>query len=113
MSSIAKDLKPVSYIRLPEPFNNAVQNTKTPSFATRTEAQLYDQGITYNEPGLTYNEIGIAYGGVYGAQDKREIRNYAVLPTPINNKIYDIPGQIVPPAGDSGMLIGILGLTYP
>jgi hypothetical protein len=30
-----------------------------------TQAQVYSQGITYDNAGITYDNIGIAYGGVY------------------------------------------------
>lgn len=31
----------------------------------KTNALVYDPGITYNESGLSYNEVGYAYGGLY------------------------------------------------
>jgi len=79
----------------------------------KTNALVYDQGITYNESGLTYNQLGIAYGGLY---------EYDLVP--ITPQIEIVMPSIVfsgdfgatipqPPQGDSGMLIGILGLTYP
>lgn len=33
----------------------------------KTQAELEDQGLTYNEAGISYNESGIFYGGVFGA----------------------------------------------
>lgn len=108
-----------------------------------TQAQLYDQGITYNQPGLTYNNIGIAYGGVYNADwDNLTSISFAknIIPTisiaidkgqgftiPILSLAENIKpmiytysdiykpgsGTITPPSGNSGYLIGILGLTYP
>ncbi len=36
----------------------------------RTDAQLLEQGYTYNQAGMTYNQAGVSYGGVYQvAQD--------------------------------------------
>ncbi len=32
-----------------------------------TQAQVFNQNITYSNPGITYSNIGIAYGGVYNA----------------------------------------------
>lgn len=32
----------------------------------RTEANIHNPGITYNESGIAYNEVGYAYGGRYG-----------------------------------------------
>lgn len=115
MTSYAKQIKPSSAIRIPSPLPSFVKKETASSFASRTDSLLYDQGITYNEAGLTYNEIGIAYGGVYGAQDKRNIVSFAREVLPHNHVIRDLPGQAPtpPPAENSGMLIGILGLTYP
>lgn len=31
----------------------------------QTQAQLADQGYTYNQPGFTYNQAGWQYGGIY------------------------------------------------
>lgn len=79
-----------------------------------TDAQLYDQSITYNEVGLTYDQIGIAYGGVYGGQEKRVMLSMAPTIQPTIVKAYDQAGTAtIPPSSNSGMLIGILGLTYP
>lgn len=32
---------------------------------SQTDAQIYEQGITYDNAGITYDNVGIAYGGVY------------------------------------------------
>lgn len=79
----------------------------------KTNTQIYDQGITYNEAGVSYNDARYAYGGIYG---------FDIYP--LVNKGVDIRPRIVaagdfqgtaptPPTGNSGMLIGMLGLTYP
>lgn len=59
--------------------------------AEKSDARLYDQGITYNEPGITYNEIGIAYGGVYGAQGTRPPHSLAQSIHPTIARIDDLP----------------------
>lgn len=78
----------------------------------RTNAQVYDQGITYNEPGLTYNEIGYAYGGLY---------EYAIVPlmtVVLSPKPHivthsDIYTPFVEPGESAGMPMGLLlALTY-
>ena len=79
----------------------------------KTNALVYDQSITYNESGITYNEVGVAYGGLY---------EYDLVPVTPQIEIVmpsivfsgDFGATIpVPPQEDSGMLIGILGLTKP
>lgn len=77
-----------------------------------TNAKVYDQGYTYNQSGFTYNQAGVAYGGVYNVdQDIVPLVSLAQQPYPIifgNSDIYT-PGQ----RESAGMLMGILGLTYP
>ena len=65
--------------------------------APRTQAQLEDQGYTYNQSGQTYNEAGVMYGGIYNF-------NQDVLPMELSfTDIYTVkyipppvPGQNVP-----------------
>ncbi len=86
----------------------------SPAIAAKSEAQLYDQGITYNQAGLTYNEIGITYGGVFGAKDARIPISLAQAIHPTIVRSYDQQGTVtIPPAGNSGYLVGMLGMTYP
>lgn len=77
----------------------------------RTEAQLYDQGYTYNEPGISFDQVGVAYGGIYG---------YDITPL-VSMSISIFPhiilaGDFYTPGGGTvsrrGFLIGMLGLTY-
>ena len=69
-----------------------------------TQTHAYDQGYTYNQSGQTYNQLGVAYGGVY---------NYNQDVVPATLTFSDVYSIFVPPSGNSGLLIGILGLTYP
>lgn len=81
-----------------------------------TQAQLNDQGYTYNQPGFTYNQIGVAYGGIYrNNQDISPVffNDTATLLTPIISSIINVATGTTPPPSNSGMLMGILGLTYP
>ena len=89
--------------------------------ASATNAKLLDQGYTYNQPGFSYNQAGVDYGGVYLTnQDIAPsfLNDSATIITPRISGIIDIGiigtggGTITPPT-NSGMLIGILGLTYP
>lgn len=57
---------------------STAQEIKPSGVANRTEAQLSDQSIAYNQSDITYNEIGVTYGGVYGAQDARIIVGQAI-----------------------------------
>lgn len=89
-----------------------VKDRKPTLSVGRTNANLYDQGYTYNEAGLTYNQIGVAYGGIY-ENDIYPILSRALSVYPRIVLVGDFQGT---PAGTAavggGMLIGILGLTY-
>ncbi len=37
--------------------------------ALSTEAQLANQGYTYNQAGYSYNQLGVQYGGIYNYED--------------------------------------------
>ena len=76
-----------------------------------TNAQIANQGYTYNESGLTYNNIGVMYGGIY-EHDIYPLVSFFRYIRPHINSAYNINETIyIPPT--SGMLIGMLGLTYP
>ncbi len=81
-----------------------------------TQAQLKDQGYTYNQAGFTYNQVGVTYGGVYNAAQDivPELSLAQKEPITITN-FFDLytTNNPTPPPTNSGMLIGILGLTYP
>lgn len=79
-----------------------------------TQAQVYEQGITYDQAGITYDNVGIAYGGVYNTnEDVVPLVSLAENISPFIAGYSDMYSQYVPPAADHGMLIGMLGLTYP
>lgn len=79
-----------------------------------TDASLVDQGYTYNQAGLTYNQVGVEYGGIQASnQDVTEMLFTTDPVTPHNIIFDDIYTPFVPPPKNSGMLMGILGLTYP
>jgi hypothetical protein len=89
-------------------------NTNPVVVVGKTNAQLHDQGITYNESGLTYDEVGYAYGGVYG-HDIQKIMSIASNKKPTTIYFTDAGGIQVSHGTvvlEKGMLIGILGLTY-
>lgn len=51
----------------PDPEGTAVPSALKPIMSVqRTNAQVSNPGITYNEAGFTYNQSGTTYGGVYG-----------------------------------------------
>ena len=58
-----------------------VRTLKLVNRAQKTNVQLYDQGITYNEPGLSYNDIGYGYGGLYEYVVYHQVNK--VLPQPL------------------------------
>ncbi len=81
----------------------------------KTQALLADQGYTYNQAGFTYNQAGVMYGGLYNInQDVAPafFNDLASFVKPSISGIIDIQGGRAG-GGNSGMLMGILGLTYP
>ena len=80
----------------------------------RTNVVINNQGYTYNEAGFTYNELGWMYGVIFGHDIYPLIAN-AVLTKPRITLGRDFGAKVTPPTptGNSGMLIGMLGLTYP
>lgn len=86
----------------------------------KTQAQLADQGFTYNQPGFTYNQPGWQYGGVYNQnQDLSPIftNDTATLLTPVISSIINVDTHPIIPATDSKSLLPIglpfYFLTYP
>ena len=81
-----------------------------------TQAKLEDQGYTYNQAGLSYNQAGVMYGGIYNRNEdivplvSLASQNY---PTVAGYSDIYTPGGTPPPPTNSGLLMGILGLTYP
>lgn len=106
---LAKQIKPVGSV---QPFRiaNNVYQAKTPVLVARTEAELHENGYTYNETGFTYNQAGVTYGGVFGSQDVRPLVSLAqsIHPTIFGAGDFEPTERTV----GRGMLIGILGLTY-
>lgn len=106
-----------------------------------TQAQVFEQGITYDQVGFTYDQIGIAYGGIYNTDEdviptislaENIIPRIAMISDegrgftdPIISLAETIRPSIFgysdiytnntppPPQPNAGMLMGILGLTYP
>lgn len=71
-----------------------------------TDAQLADQGNTFNQAGHTFNQAGDIFGGVYN-------RNQDIFPYTLT---FDDIGssQVVPIQLPAGMPMGLLlDLTYP
>jgi hypothetical protein len=87
-----QDFLPIlSVAKLEQPSLQILSELMTLS-APRTQAQLENQGYTYNQSGLTYNQIGVMYGGVYNT-------NQDVLPMELSfTDIYSI--QVTPGGGN-------------
>lgn len=79
--------------------------------AGRTNAQVYNQGVTYNEVGFTYDQANIAYGGIYD-YDVYPMLTRARNVVPRIVAVGDFQGTAVAPSGNSGYLIGMLAMTY-
>lgn len=80
----------------------------------RTEANIHNPGITYNESGIAYNEVGYAYGGRYG-DDYYPIIARATDISPRIRFGADFSGTVSQHGTvtlGAGMLIGMLGNTY-
>jgi len=82
----------------------------------KTNKQIEDQGYTYNEAGLTYNQIAVMYGGIY-EQDVYPMISMAQIQKPRNIIGMNFNSTVIPPTpppgGNSGYMIGMLGMTYP
>lgn len=81
-----------------------------------TNAQIFTQGITYDQAGITYDNVGIAYGGIYNTnEDILPIVSLAEIVKPNIFGFSDMYTNVMPPPPEphAGMLMGILGLTYP
>lgn len=78
----------------------------------RTNRAVQNEGYTYNQAGFAYNQAGVSYGGLYDGDilpltsisrdNKPHIR--------MTGDIGFVAGTVSP---NSGMLIGMLGMTYP
>ena len=90
----------------------------------RTNVLVYDQGLTYNQANTTYEQIGIAYGGIYGADIQPIIARVEANYYQTHSRVKNIVPSIVLASDQSGrstsertlgagMLIGMLGMTYP
>jgi hypothetical protein len=86
-----------------------MKDSATPTFSVSTEgnititipstqAQLKDQGYTYNQSGQTYNQAGVMYGGVYNYNQDFIPMLYTITnPTPNDISFTDIYFPYVPP----------------
>ena len=101
----------------------------------KTNAAVSDPGITFNESGVSFDDSRYSFGGVYGydvvpiptvvrnivasASMRRTVFPPVALAKDVRptiagyRDIYNLGGTTTPPSGNSGMLIGMLGLTYP
>jgi len=85
-----------------------------------TQAQVTNQGYTYNQPGFTYNQPGVMYGGIYNVnQDVAPIfrNDTASLLIPSISSIINVDSHPVIPATDRNSLVPVglpfYFLTYP
>lgn len=62
---IGSNIKPESYVQ-DIAIKTIASFVKIQAFAGATNAQISDQGFTYNTAGYTYNDIRANYGGFYG-----------------------------------------------
>ena len=101
----------LSYVTTP---SASIRSIKPTVQVNKTQKQLEDQGYTYNEAGLTYNQIGVMYGGVYN-YDVMPLVSLARSQKPMNIIGMNFASTVIPPTptGNSGYLIGMLGMTYP
>jgi hypothetical protein len=80
----------------------------------RTNRDTNTQTYTYNEAGFSYNQSGWEYGGLFN-HDIYPLIAQARMQKPSIVFGKDFGSTILPPppTGNSGMLIGMLGMTYP
>jgi hypothetical protein len=77
-----------------------------------TQAQLSNQGYTYNQAGFTYNQPGVTYGGVYNQnQDVVPLLSSAQIEKPSLNILTD--SQLIKfTISQTGALLNEQGYTY-
>lgn len=82
----------------------------------RTDKEISAQTYTYNEAGFTYNQTGWEYGGLFN-HDIYPLISRARTQKPSIVFGRDFGATVIPPTppptGNSGYLVGMLGLTYP
>jgi hypothetical protein len=94
-----------------------VEDIKPIAIVKKTNAQLSNPGITYNEEGVTFNDERYTFGGV-GIDGERDIFPFIASIKDIKPRISgfeDIGSSIQETPGDTqGMPMGLLlSLTYP
>lgn len=106
----AKQIKPTGSIVSFHSRSNAAAIKVSVQIET-TESAVHTNGYTYNEAGFSYNQAGITYGGVFGYQDVRPLVSLAqsIYPTIVGAGDFEPEERTL----GRGMLIGMLGLTYP
>ena len=114
---VVDDIKPTlsgaDNVPVIKPTISFIGNAKpTLSLVQRTNVQVYDQRLTYNEAGITYNEGTVAYGGIF-SHDIMPITSRALAQSPRIVFAGDIAGSVTPPPSGGATLMGVLGLTYP
>ena len=79
-----------------------------------TDAQLADQGYTFNEAGQTFNEAGVEFGGVYYRnQDVVPMVFTSQLQYPKYMRIYDIyTHPAIPPGPNNQIVVGCGWFLY-
>jgi len=81
----------------------------------KTNKEIENQNYTYNQTGFSYNEVGWEYGGLFN-HDIYPLISQAKKEQPHLRLGMDFGATVIPPpppGSNSGMLIGLLGLTYP
>lgn len=73
--------------------------------ASRTDAQLSDQGYTFNQAGITFNDAGVTFGGIYNrAEDILSMVFSAQVVQPMNVFFSDI--YHLPPVPNNQKVVG-------
>lgn len=109
------DISPTIARSLTEKSNIKVNVIRPGLFVSRTNAQMANQGYSYDNAGITYNS-SILYGGIY-EHDIYPLVMSARQEKPTITLGNDFGATVIPtppvPGDNSGMLIGMLGMLYP
>lgn len=100
----------------PPSFTDTVLDSLAHIIISQVDTFLADQGYTYNQPGFTFNQLLVEYAGLTNQnQDIIPLFLKASQVIPEIGSIVDTYTTVspTPPTGNSRMLIGILGMTYP
>ena len=72
-----------------------------------TDAQIFEQGITYDQAGITYDNVGIAYGGIYNTNE--DVIPMVSLAEQVRPTIFgysDMYTNVMPPPPNNQRVVG-------